>query len=53
LLKTLIMRFGGPDTYRRLTPLFLGLALGDVASIFLWLAIDGWQGHTLHMLMPD
>ncbi|BCM89604.1 hypothetical protein IAD21_01451 [Abditibacteriota bacterium] len=52
-LKTLILRFGGPDTYRKATPFFLGLALGDVISIFLWLAIDGWQGRTLHMLMPD
>ena len=53
LVKTLILRFGGPDTYRRATPFFLGLALGDVASIFLWLAIDGWQGRTLHLLMPN
>ena len=52
-LKTMIMRYGGPDTYRRATPFFLGLALGDVAAVFLWLAIDGWQGHTYHTLMPD
>jgi hypothetical protein len=52
-VKTLILRFGGPDTYRRATPFFLGLALGDVTSIFLWLAIDGWQGKTLHLLMPN
>ena len=53
MLKSLIMRFGGPDTYRKGTPFFLGLALGDVASILLWLAIDGWQGRTGHLLMPD
>ncbi len=52
-LKTLIMRFGGPDTYRKATPFFLGLALGDVISIFLWLIVDGWQGRTLHLLMPN
>ena len=51
--KTLIMRFGGPDTYRNATPFFLGLALGDVISIFLWLIVDGWQGRTLHLLMPN
>jgi len=52
-IKTLILRFGGPDTYRKATPFFLGLALGDVASVFLWLVIDGWQGHSHHTLMPD
>ena len=52
-IKSLIMRFGGPDTYRNATPFFLGLALGDVISIFLWLIIDGWQGRTLHLLMPN
>ena len=53
IVKSIIMRYGGPDTYRRATPFFLGLALGDVAAVLLWLCIDGWQGHTLHMLMPD
>ncbi|RYG64419.1 hypothetical protein EON80_19260 [bacterium] len=53
LVKSLILRFGGPDTYRRATPFFLGIVLGDVASIFLWVAIDGWQGRTLHLLMPN
>jgi hypothetical protein len=53
MVKSLIMRFGGPDTYRKATPLFLGIALGDVASILFWLAIDCWQGKTLHLLMPN
>ena len=35
------------------TPFFLGLALGDVAAVLLWLCIDGWQGHTLHTMMPN
>ncbi|MBV9469424.1 MAG: hypothetical protein JO316_18095 [Abitibacteriaceae bacterium] len=52
LFKGLITRFGGPDTYRKTVPLFLGLALGDVAMILLWLVIDGWQGRTGHLLMP-
>ena len=50
--KTMIMRYGGPDIYRRATPFFLGIVLGDVAAILLWLAIDGWQGHTNHTLTP-
>ena len=52
-IKSLMMRFGGPDSYRRGVPFFLGLALGDVAAILLWLAVDGWQGRGGHLLMPD
>lgn len=52
LAKSLILRFGGPDSYRRLTPLFLGVALGDIASILFWLAVDGWQGRSAHLLVP-
>jgi hypothetical protein len=50
--KVLITRFGGNDTYRKTVPLFLGLALGDVAMMLFWLIIDGWQGRTGHQLMP-
>jgi hypothetical protein len=52
ICKTLIMRFGGNDSYKRVTPVFLGLALGDVAMILFWLLIDGWQGRTGHALLP-
>ncbi len=52
LCKALITRFGGNDTYRRATPAFLGLALGDVAMILFWLIIDGWQGRSDHALLP-
>ncbi len=50
--KVTITRFGGTDTYRKTTPLFLGLALGDVAMMLFWLVIDGWQGRVGHKLMP-
>lgn len=50
--KVLITRYGGSDSYRRLIPAFLGLALGDVAMMLFWLLIDGWQGHQGHQLMP-
>ena len=50
-LKSLIMRFGGPDSYRRLMPAFLGLILGEVVMILFWLIIDGWQGRTSHQLL--
>jgi hypothetical protein len=48
--KTLITRLGGNDTYRKTTPLFLGLALGDVAMMLFWLSIDGWQGRIGHQI---
>ncbi|BCM92675.1 hypothetical protein IAD21_04557 [Abditibacteriota bacterium] len=50
--KALVTRFGGNDSYRRITPLFLGLALGDVFMMLFWLVIDGWQGRTDHVLTP-
>lgn len=52
LFKVLITRFGGSDSYRKVVPLFLGLALGDVIAMLFWLCIDGWQGHGVHQLMP-
>lgn len=52
LAKVTISRFGGNDTYRKMMPAFLGLALGDVAMIVFWLIIDGWQGRTSHLLLP-
>jgi hypothetical protein len=52
LCKVLITRYGGSETYRKTTPLFLGLALGDVFMMLVWLVIDGWQGRTYHYLVP-
>jgi hypothetical protein len=52
MCQMLLTRFGGHDSYRKAVPLFLGLALGDVAMILFWLVIDGWQGRTGHQLMP-
>ena len=50
--KVIISRYGGHDTARRVTPLFLGLALGDVAMMLFWILTDAWQGRTGHQLMP-
>ena len=52
MAKVTITRFGGTESYRKTTPLFLGLALGDVAMMLFWLIIDGWQGRVGHKLMP-
>lgn len=53
LCKVLIMKYSGSDAYRRITPLFLGLALGDIALMIFWLIIDCWQGKTGHLLIPQ
>ena len=52
LAKTLILKFGSTEGYRAALPAFLGLALGDVAMMIFWIAIDCWQGRTGHYLMP-
>ena len=51
--KVLMTRFGGPDTYRKTTPFFLGLILGDITMMLFWICIDGWQGVRGHHLTPD
>ncbi len=48
--KTIITRFGGTEAYRKMTPFFLGVVLGDVTMYLFWLAIDAWQGRTFHQL---
>jgi hypothetical protein len=52
MTKTTITRFGGTDSYRKATPFFLGLALGDIVMIVFWVLIDGWQGKMKHALLP-
>jgi hypothetical protein len=52
LAKVTITKFGGSDSYRRVIPLFLGLALGDIVMIVLWILVDGWQGRQGHVLLP-
>jgi hypothetical protein len=48
-LKTVILRYGGQPAYRRLTPFFLGLVLGDYATGAAWaiigplLKVQGYQ----------
>lgn len=50
--KVLLNRFGGHTSVKSATPLFLGLALGDVAMMLFWLLVDGFMGRTGHQLMP-
>ena len=50
--KSLITRYGGVDTVRQVTPMFIGLILGDVLMMLFWLIIDSLTGRTGHLLMP-
>lgn len=50
--KVIITRFGGNDAYRKATPFFLGLALGDIMMAVFWVLVDGWQGRIGHALLP-
>jgi len=52
LFKTVIQRFGGSDSYRSMVPAFLGVVLGDICMIVLWVVVDAWQGRTDHSLLP-
>jgi hypothetical protein len=52
LAKSLIVRYGGQRLYRALTPLFLGLVLGDYTIGAIWAILGpalGFQGyHIFH-----
>jgi hypothetical protein len=52
LCKVLVTKFGGIDSYRKIVPAALGLVLGEVAMLLLWLLIDAYFGRTGHMLTP-
>lgn len=52
LIKSLVVRFGGTNNYQRLIPTFLGLVLGDITMMLVWLIVDGLTGRTGHQLMP-
>lgn len=52
ICKVTITKFAGNDGYRKMVPLFLGLALGDIVMIVFWVSIDAWQGRMGHALLP-
>ncbi len=52
MFKTLITKFGGHESYRKLVPGFLGLVLGEASMAVFWLLIDAWQGRGSHGLLP-
>jgi hypothetical protein len=46
LIKSVVLRYGGPRLYRRTRPFFLGLILGQFFCAGLWLIIDYLTGMT-------
>jgi hypothetical protein len=52
LCKVLITHFGGNAAHRKLTPFFLGLAVGDIFMMLFWDVVDTMLGYTGHQLMP-
>ncbi|MBT6145481.1 MAG: hypothetical protein HOH74_08635, partial [Gemmatimonadetes bacterium] len=44
LLKLVVLKYGGPGLYRRATPLFMGLVLGQFCNAGFWILIDTATG---------
>ncbi|NKB71713.1 MAG: hypothetical protein GKR89_31955 [Candidatus Latescibacteria bacterium] len=46
LIKSIILKYGGPALFKRARPFFMGLILGQFAVAGLWLIIDYFTGMT-------
>lgn len=46
LIKTVVLKYGGPKLYRATRPFFLGLILGQFVVAGMWLIIDYFTGMT-------
>ena len=54
LLKGAVLKYGGPNLYRRTVPFFLGMILGEIVPAGFWLIIDyftGMNGNALGSFM--
>jgi hypothetical protein len=54
IIKSVVLKYGGPTVYRRFIPFFLGLILGETVPAGFWLIIDyftGMQGNVLGSFM--
>jgi len=52
LANSLMLRYGGLRLYRRARPFFVGLILGEFASVAIWLTIDSLMGLHGHDFFP-
>jgi hypothetical protein len=46
LVKSLVMKYGGSDTYVKLRPFMIGLIIGNVAAMLFWSLLTFWQNGT-------
>lgn len=44
LIKSVVLKYGGPHLYRATVPFFLGLILGEIVTAGLWLIVDAFTG---------
>ncbi|MBV9867606.1 MAG: hypothetical protein JO316_19825 [Abitibacteriaceae bacterium] len=44
LIKSLLMKFGGGDTYIRVRPFMMGLVLGNVSAMVFWMIVGFFSG---------
>jgi uncharacterized membrane protein len=44
IVKSVVLKYGGPTLYRRTIPFFLGLILGEIVPAGFWLMIDAFTG---------
>jgi hypothetical protein len=52
LVKSLVLRYGGPRLYRTTQPFFIGLVLGQFTAAGFWLIVDemtGMRGSMIHV----
>ena len=50
MLKWTIVKWGGMPLYEKAKPFFLGLILGEVVAMGLWLVVDELTGETGNFL---
>ena len=51
LIKTVMLKYGGPSLYLRTRPFFLGLILGQFATAGVWYAVDYFAGSSGNSVM--
>ena len=44
VIKSLVMRFGGIESFRKLAPFMLGLVLGEFMMAVMWAVMNMWRG---------
>ena len=52
LIKSAVLKYGGPSLYHRSRPFFLGLVLGQICVTGTWLIIDHFTGRNGNLPLP-